>query len=69
MLSNRLLPAVPPFPCSKAILILYLYVLLDVFSRYVVGWLVAERESGEHVNTTRQAIATPDTYGGHMEEW
>ena len=25
----------------------YLYVLLDIFSRYVVGWLVAERESGE----------------------
>jgi putative transposase len=25
----------------------YLYVLLDVFSRYVVGWLLAERESGE----------------------
>ena len=24
----------------------YLYVLLDIFSRYVVGWLVAERESG-----------------------
>lgn len=24
----------------------YLYVLLDVFSRYVVGWLIAERESG-----------------------
>ena len=23
----------------------YLYVLLDVFSRYVVGWIVAERES------------------------
>jgi putative transposase len=23
----------------------YLYVLLDIFSRYVVGWLVAERES------------------------
>jgi putative transposase len=23
----------------------YLYLLLDVFSRYVVGWLVAERES------------------------
>jgi putative transposase len=23
----------------------YLYVLLDVFSRYVVGWMVAERES------------------------
>lgn len=25
----------------------YLYVVLDVFSRYVVGWLIAERESGE----------------------
>jgi len=23
----------------------YLYVLLDIFSRYVVGWLIAERES------------------------
>jgi putative transposase len=25
----------------------YLYVLLDVFSRYVVGWMVAEREAAE----------------------
>jgi putative transposase len=25
----------------------YLYVILDVFSRYVVGWLVAHRESAE----------------------
>lgn len=25
----------------------YLYVLLDVFSRFVVGWLLAERESAE----------------------
>ncbi len=25
----------------------HLYVILDVFSRYVVGWMVAERESGE----------------------
>jgi putative transposase len=25
----------------------YLYVLLDVFSRYVPGWLIAERESAE----------------------
>jgi putative transposase len=24
----------------------YLYVLLDLFSRYVVGWMLAERESG-----------------------
>lgn len=25
----------------------YLYVIMDIFSRYVVGWLVAERESSE----------------------
>lgn len=25
----------------------YLYVLLDIFSRYVVGWLIAERESAQ----------------------
>lgn len=25
----------------------YLYVILDIFSRYVVGWMVAERESKE----------------------
>lgn len=24
----------------------YLYVMLDIFSRYVVGWLIADRESG-----------------------
>jgi putative transposase len=24
----------------------YLYVVLDIFSRYVVGWLIAEREAG-----------------------
>ena len=23
----------------------YLYVILDVYSRYVVGWMIAERES------------------------
>jgi len=25
----------------------YLYVILDIFSRYVVGWMIAECESGE----------------------
>ena len=25
----------------------YLYVILDIFSRYVVGWMVASRESGD----------------------
>ena len=24
----------------------YLYVMLDIFSRYVVGWLIAERQYG-----------------------
>jgi len=32
----------------------YLYVLLDIFSRYVVGWLVAERE---HAALAEQLIA------------
>lgn len=32
----------------------YLYVVLDVFSRYVVGWLIAERESAE---LARQLLA------------
>ena len=26
----------------------YLYVVLDIFSRYVVGWMVAERETAAH---------------------
>jgi putative transposase len=25
----------------------YLYVIIDIFSRYVVGWLIADREAGE----------------------
>ncbi len=29
----------------------YLYVILDLFSRYVVGWLVAEAESGQLAKT------------------
>lgn len=29
----------------------YLYVILDVFSRYVVGWMVAHRESAEMART------------------
>jgi putative transposase len=41
----------------------YLYVMLDVFSRYVVGWMVAPRESATlaerfiHETCTRQGIA------------
>jgi putative transposase len=26
----------------------YLYVIIDIFSRYVVGWMIADRESGEY---------------------
>lgn len=33
----------------------YLYVILDIFSRYVVGWMVAERESAA---LARRLIAT-----------
>ena len=25
----------------------HLYVIIDIFSRYVVGWMIAERESAE----------------------
>ncbi len=39
----------------------YLYVILDVFSRYVVGWMVAPRESAElakRLHTTTPAGST-----------
>lgn len=29
----------------------YLYTIIDIFSRYIVGWLVADRESAELANT------------------
>jgi putative transposase len=38
----------------------YLYVILDVFSRYVVGWMIAERESEELAQELIQA-----TYAKH----
>jgi putative transposase len=50
----------------------YLYVVLDVFSRYVVGWMVARRESAtlaEHLITTscaRQGI-TPGQLTIHAD--
>ena len=36
----------------------YLYVMLDVFSRYVVGWLLAERESAELAQELTLAACT-----------
>jgi putative transposase len=41
----------------------HLYVILDIFSRYVVGWLIAERENS---NLAEQLIA--DTVGRHDVE-
>jgi putative transposase len=39
----------------------YLYVVLDIFSRYVVGWMVADRENAAHA---RRLIAeTCDKHG------
>jgi len=41
----------------------YLYVILDLFSRFVVGWMVAEEEAGAHAERliattcTRQGVA------------
>lgn len=50
----------------------YLYVILDIFSRYVVGWLVAERE-GEDLarqlvqETTAKERVEPDTLVLHAD--
>jgi len=50
----------------------YLYVILDVFSRYVVGWMVAPRESAElaskliEESCEKQKIA-PDQLGLHAD--
>lgn len=50
----------------------YLYVLMDVYSRFVVGWMLAERESSELAKALisesclRQKIA-PDTLGIHAD--
>jgi putative transposase len=35
-------------PVAKGQRPLFLYVVLDLYSRYVVGWMVAEREHGDH---------------------
>jgi putative transposase len=43
----------------------YLYVILDVFSRYVVGWMIAERESA---SLARELIAATCTKQGIQPE-
>ena len=50
----------------------YLYVILDIFSRYVVGWMVAERESAELAQrligeTCRKQNIAPDQLTIHAD--
>ena len=39
----------------------YLYVILDVFSRYITGWMVAMRESAELAKQTTDRGELPKT--------
>jgi putative transposase len=50
----------------------YLYVILDVFSRYVVGWMLAPRESAELAKklieeTCEKQNIQPDSLGLHAD--
>jgi putative transposase len=50
----------------------YLYVILDVFSRYVVGWMLATRESAELAKrlieeTCEKQNIQPDSLGLHAD--
>jgi putative transposase len=50
----------------------HLYVILDVFSRFVVGWMVAERESGDLAKaliaeTCEREDIKPDDLGLHAD--
>jgi putative transposase len=50
----------------------YLYVILDVFSRYVVGWMIAEMESADLAHrliaeTCRKWAIQPDTLTIHAD--
>jgi putative transposase len=50
----------------------YLYVILDIFSRYVVGWMVAERESASLsrkllLETLDRQGIEPGTLTAHMD--
>lgn len=45
----------------------HLYVILDIFSRYVVGWLIAERESAELAEQLiAQTVARHDVLPGAL---
>jgi len=40
----------------------YLYVILDVFSRYVVGWMIAQRELGALAKRLIEDTCAPNKY-------
>jgi putative transposase len=45
----------------------YLYVIMDIFSRYVVGWMLAERESGQLAQRLiRETCAKEDIEDGQL---
>lgn len=45
----------------------YLYVIIDIYSRYVVGWMVASRESGQLAETLiRQTLAKQGIARGQL---
>ena len=44
----------------------YLYVILDVFSRYVVGWMIAERESATLAQTLIEATCLKEGIQPHQ---
>lgn len=43
--------------CTKKLVYFYLYVILDIYSRYVVGWLIADCELKEHACKLIKATA------------
>jgi transposase InsO family protein len=45
----------------------YLYVLLDIYSRYVVGWMIAERENEEHYHTGLKLLTPASVHFGQAE--
>jgi len=53
----------------------YLYVILDIFSRYVVGWMIAERESATLAqrliaeSCRKELIALSDGYRESTQSW
>jgi putative transposase len=44
----------------------YLYVIIDIFSRYVVGWMIAERESGELAKELIAATCAKEEIGAEQ---